>query len=136
MEQVQRHFIDQFTPEKIGIFWLTPSALNPEMANFHNFNYLCDGLISQLISQENEMAKQKANLFLGQNFSRPFFIAHINGEGLTHSQISGEIDEQIAAVQSLKGENNKVFVLDLLEGKWHQELKKRYPQFDFIELKS
>lgn len=136
MDKTQNHFIDQFTPDKVGVFWFSNSPLDSELAGFHDFNYLCDGLIAQLLTRQPEMVKNNSNLFIGPSFDHPFFVAHINCNGLTPSQVSGEIDEQIAAVLTLKGEKNKVFVFDQSQGQWSNELKKRYSQFEFIELKT
>lgn len=123
--------LDQFTPSVLGIFWITASDLNRDLAAFEDFNYLFDGLISQyLYGQENTSSKH-AHIFFTENYNERIFLAHLRTKNTTKSQVAGDIDEQIALIQAAKSENKTILVFDKTEDQWHSELKKRYPQFEF-----
>ena len=65
--QVKISVLDQFSPDVLGIFWITNEDLNRDLSNFEDFNYLFDGLISQyLYRSENWLSDLKTR--------HPFFI--------------------------------------------------------------
>lgn len=125
--------IDQVTPEIIGIFWLTSSSLDRSLTGFDQFNYLFDGLLSQFLYGEN-VAEKRANIFFTDNFSKTLFLAHLKTEGASQSEISGDIDEQIALIQSNVQGRSKILVLQDTTNDWAMELQKRYVQFTFIKV--
>lgn len=123
--------LDQFTPDVLGMFWITREPLERTLSGFDSFNYLFDGLISQyLYGQENNQEKH-AHIFFTENFNDRIFLAHLRTRDLTKSQISGDVDEQIALIQASKSVNKVILILDKTGDDWHSELKKRYPQFEF-----
>lgn len=127
--------LDQFTPEVLGAFWITREDLARELVGFDDFNYLFDGLISQyLYGQENHQDKH-SHIFFTENYQERVFLAHLKAKDLTKSQLAGDIDEQIALIQTAKNEKKIILVCDTTEHEWHSELKKRYPQFEFRVIK-
>ncbi len=129
--QVKRSVLDQFTPDVLGIFWITREDLDRDQPNFEDFNYLFDGLISQYIYGQEKTADKHAHIFFTENYNERIFLAHLRTQNLTKSQIAGDIDEQIALLQASNSKNKVIYVLDKTEDQWHTDLKKRYPQFDF-----
>lgn len=123
--------LDQFTPDVLGIFWITASDLNRDLAAFEDFNYLFDGLISQYLYGQENHSEKHAHIFFTENYNDRIFLAHLRTKNTTKSQIAGDIDEQIALIQAAKSENKTILVFDKTEDQWHSELKKRYPQFEF-----
>lgn len=129
--RVKLSILDQFTPDVLGIFWITREDLNRDLQGFEDFNYLFDGLISQYLYGEETNSEKHAHIFFTENYNDRIFLAHLRTKDLTKSQISGDIDEQIALIQAAKSENKVILVFDKTEDQWHSELKKRYPQFEF-----
>lgn len=123
--------LDQFTPDVLGIFWLTREDLSRDLSHFEDFNYLFDGLISQYLYGQETAIDKHAHIFFTENYNNRIFLAHLRSRNLTKSQISGDIDEQIALIQASKNENKIILIFDKTEDQWHSELKKRYPQFEF-----
>lgn len=126
--------LDQFTPEVLGLFWLTKEDLNRDLPGFEQFNYLFDGLISQYLYGSLEIQSDKhAHIFFTENFHNRIFLAHLKSKDLTKSQLASDIDEQIALVPK-SADRKIILVLDKTDHGWLVELKKRYSQFDFKEL--
>ncbi|MBC7714656.1 MAG: hypothetical protein H7177_15020 [Rhizobacter sp.] len=128
--------LDQFTPEVLGIFWLTRDDLNRELQGFEDFNYLFDGLISQyLYGQENNNEKH-AHIFFTENYKSKIFLAHLKTKEHSKSQVAGDIDEQLALIKPGSSEKKIILVFDKTDDRWFLELNKRYPQFEFKELEA
>lgn len=122
-------FLDQFTPDILGAFWITDVPLSRSLEGFDHFNYLFDGLLSQYLhGVERELPK--ANIFFTQNFAQKIFLSHIHNSG----DISGHLDEQMAIVKNHGETRAQILVLNQSGKDWLSELKKRYPQFDFQSL--
>lgn len=128
-----KNLADMVTPEIIGLFWITAAPLSRELSSFDQLNYLFDGLLSQMIYGESS-SKSRANIFFTDNFNQTLFLAHLNTEGSSKSEISGEIDEQVALIQSNAVQRKKVLVLNSDKVDWVSELSKRYSQFEFISI--
>ncbi|MBY0414209.1 MAG: hypothetical protein K2Q18_08590 [Bdellovibrionales bacterium] len=126
--------LDQFTPQVLGIFWITPEHLSRDLQGFDSFNYLFDGLISQYLYGQEDHPEKHAHIFFTENFQERIFLAHLKAHDLTKSQLAGDIDEQVALLQNKKTDQKIVLVLDKTTHEWTNELKKRYPQFDFKTL--
>lgn len=125
--------IDLVTPEVMGVFWITKSPLRRSLAGFDQLNYLFDGLISQFVASE-EVSEKRANIFFTENFNQTIFLAHLNISGISHSEIAGEIDEQIALIQANAKGRKRLLVIQDSDSDWDQQLNKRYPQFNFQKI--
>lgn len=132
--ETSKTLTDLVTPEIVGIFWITTKPLDRSLRGFDQLNYLFDGLLSQFLYGE-EKADSRANLFFTDNFNKSFFLAHIKTQGASPSEISGEIDEQVALIQSNALNRNKVLVIQDTDFNWLPDLNKRYSQFQFLPLK-
>jgi hypothetical protein len=126
--------LDQFTPEILGVFWITKEELGRELAGFDDFNYLFDGLISQYLYGQEDHQEKHAHIFFTENYQSRIFLAHLRAKDLNKSQLAGDIDEQVALIQTKENDKKIILVCDKTEHEWHSELKKRYPQFDFRAL--
>jgi hypothetical protein len=130
--------LDQFTPHVLGMFWFTQEELGRDLLGFDDLNYLFDGLISQYIYGNEKTIDSHINIFFTENFRQRIFISHLKTQGLAKSQISGEIDEHIALIsaanKSVEVTRKKILVFDQSGLEWTTELKKRFPQFEFLEL--
>jgi len=127
------NIIDHVTPDIIGIFWITTNALDRTLVGFDQFNYLFDGLLSQFIYGEN-VSEKRANLFFTHNFGHSLFLAHLKTEGASKSELAGEIDEQIALIQSGANGRTKILVMQDTSNDWLAELQKRYGHFSFSKI--
>lgn len=127
--------IDMFTPDILGVIWITNEELSGELSGFDQFNYLFDGLLSQYLHNQMENVPEKnpdrSNVFFTKNFNQKLFLAHLK----MHGEIAGVLDDQIALIQENKNdERKKILLLNLTEKNWSSELQKRYPQFEFSNL--
>ena len=125
--------IDQFTPDILGLFWITEEELTRDLEGFDEFNYLFDGLISQYLygqSTQHDSALPRSNIFFTNNFNKKLFLAHIKQD----SEIACVLDEQIALIQENSVDRKKVLILNRTSKNWVQDLQKRYPKFEFHAL--
>ncbi|MBC7537879.1 MAG: hypothetical protein H7281_03605 [Bacteriovorax sp.] len=127
--------IDQFTPDILGVFWITNAELSRNLLGFDEFNYLFDGLISQYLygqtKENSEIHPDRSNVFFTLNFNQKLFLAHLK----MHSEIAGVLDDQIALLQENKnGDRKKILLFNQTQKNWGSDLQKRYPQFEFINL--
>lgn len=129
---LSKNMIDQFTPEILGIFWITNEELNRNLSGFDEFNYLFDGLVSQyLYGQKEGQTKLSSNIFFTKNFNQKIFLAHIKND----DELAGILDEQIALIQENSDSRKKIIISNATETNWVSNLSRRYPRFDFIDLK-
>lgn len=128
--------LDQFTPEVLGMFWITRDDLSRELIGFDDFNYLFDGLLSQYLYGQENTDNQHAHIFFTENFNDKIFLAHLKTKEFTKSQVAGDIDEQIALISARRPERKTILVFDKTTDGWVSELKKRYSQFEFKELEA
>ncbi len=127
-----KNIIDQFTPEILGIFWITNEELNRNLPGFNEFNYLFDGLVSQyLYGQSEAQTKLSSNIFFTKNFDQKIFLAHIKND----HDLAGILDEQIALIQENSDSRKKIIIFNATETNWVSNLSRRYPKFDFLDLK-
>jgi hypothetical protein len=131
--------LDQFLPKVLGLFWFTAEDLGRDLAGFDDINYLFDGLISQFIyGKEEETTAKHTHIFFTENFKERIFLTHMKTQGLSKSQVAGEVDEHIALVGNhskvVQSDRKTILILDTTADNWIAELKKRYPQFEFREL--
>jgi hypothetical protein len=131
-----RFVIDQFTPDILGVFWITNEVLSRDLLGFDEFNYLFDGLISQYLygkTMGEGVVLPRSNIFYTKNFNQNIFLAHIKQDG----EIAGVLDEQIALIQENTSNNRKIIlILNNTSTNWVSNLQKRYPKFDFHDLES
>ncbi len=128
--------LDQFTPEVMGMFWITRDDLNRELIGFDDFNYLFDGLLSQYLYGQENNSNKHAHIFFTENFNDKIFLAHLKTKEFSKTQVAGDIDEQISLISAAKSEKKIILIFDKTDDKWASELKKRYSQFEFRELEA
>lgn len=126
----ERKILDQFTPDILGLFWISPDSFSSTMPSFDEINYLFDGLISEFLFKRVKESDQ-AHIFFTQNFGQKFFLGQISAKGQTKSQIAGDIDEQISLITQNKEDRRTILIFDLTSDQWMNELQKRYSQFVF-----
>ncbi len=127
--------LDQFTPDILGIFWITDTKLDRNQDGFNDFNYLFDGLISQYIYSQESKSDQHAHIFFTNNYEQKIFLAHLATKDLAKSKIAGDIDEQVSLVQNLLPARKTILILDQTNDHWITDLQKRYAHLDFKLLK-
>lgn len=126
---------DQFTPEVLGVFWITNEKLSLDLMGFDEFNYLFDGLISQTIYGQKDItighANDRSNVFFTKNFDQNLFLVHLE----SNSDMNSIIDDQIALIQDNQGTSQKkILILNKTQKDWIPELQKRYSKFQFTSL--
>ena len=126
--------LDQFTPEVLGMFWITRDDLGRELIGFDDFNYLFDGLLSQYLYGQENSSNKHAHIFFTENFNKKIFLAHLKTKEFSKSQVAGDIDEQISLVSVKELERKIILVFDKTDDNWTTELIKRYAKFEFKEL--
>lgn len=127
--------LDQFTPDILGIFWITNEELSRNLLGFDEFNYLFDGLISQYLYGQKESDGKpnldKSNIFFTRNFNQKLFLAHVKMQ----SGIAGIFDEHIALIQeNNSGDRKKILLFNTTSKDLGSDLEKRYPRFEFKSL--
>ena len=128
--------IDQFTPDILGVFWITNNKLSRELLGFDEFNYIFDGLISQYLYGQSEDSSEKkldtrSNVFFTKNFNQNIFLVHLQ---MTNETMN-ILDDQITLIEgNKKDERNKIVLFNQTQKSWGSDLEKRYPQFEFISL--
>jgi hypothetical protein len=130
--------IDQFTPDILGVFWITNAELSRDLLGFDEFNYLFDGLISQYLYGQIEKAGvtnlHTSNVFFTKNFSRNLFLVHLEMQ----KEIVKVFNEQMTLIlENKSSERKKILIFDQTNRVSNisgSDLQKRYPQFQFINL--
>ncbi len=124
-----KEIIDQFTPDVVGIFWITKQVLNRDLKGFDELNYLFDGLISQyLYGQLDEKHLERKNTFFTHNFNKLLFLAHTQENAQTKQQL---IEHMNILRYNQTEERRKILVLDESELTIQKSLQDQYPQFIF-----
>jgi len=70
-----QHFSNFISPETSGILWLTDEPLNYKSPGIYEFNYLLDGVVLQVLSEELKI--HDSHFFLGKSFGKNFFLSHV-----------------------------------------------------------
>ena len=130
LEKNLKNVLDQFTPDILGVIWITNEELSRELFGFDEFNYLFDGLISQYLYGQ-ELAhlginSKRSNLFFTKNFNQNIFLIHLQ----IQNDISSLSEEHVTMIQKKK----KILLLNKTPKNWGSDFQKHYPQFDFIKL--
>lgn len=132
--KIKKTPLDQITPDVLGIIWLTRDPLDRDLIEFDVFNYLFDGLISEFLYGQANDVQRNSNIFFTKQFGEHIFLSHLKTQDLTKSEISSDIDEQIALIKDRTQEKRVILVFDKTNDNWLPELSKRYAQFEFREL--
>lgn len=127
--------VDQFTPDILGVFWVTNEELSLDLLGFDEFNYLFDGLLSQYLygqkENENNPDLNKANVFFTHNFSQKLFLVHIK----MNAEIDGLMDKHLTLIpENEKSERRKILIFNKSSKQVGSNLETRYPQFEFKSL--
>lgn len=128
--------VDQFTPDILGVFWISNEELSLDLLGFDEFNYLFDGLLSQYLygQKDNEINPDlnKANVFFTHNFNQKLFLAHIK----MNAEIDSIMDKHLALIpENEKTERKKILIFNKSSKPVGSNLEKRYPQFEFKSLR-
>ena len=135
LESNLKTVIDLFTPDILGVLWITSEELSRDLLGFDELNYLFDGLISQYLYGQQKLGVEinihKSNIFFTKNFNQNIFLTHIE----FNDNLENAINNQMTLViENKNGERNKIIVLNQTESKLSSDLFKSYPQFEFIDL--
>ena len=127
--------IDLFTPDILGVLWITSEELSRDLLGFDELNYLFDGLISQYLYGQQKLGVElnihKSNIFFTKNFNHNLFLTHIE----FNENLDKAINDQMALVVANKNsERKKIIIFNQTESKLSSDLNNRYPQFEFIDL--
>lgn len=127
--------VDQFTPDILGVFWISNEELSLDLLGFDEFNYLFDGLLSQYLygqkDNENNPDLNQGNVFFTHNFNQKLFLAHIK----MNADIDSIMDKYLALIpENEKPERKKILIFNKSSKPVGSNLEKRYPQFEFKSL--
>lgn len=124
--------LDLFTPDVLGVLWITNEELNRDLPAFSEFNYLFDGLISQyLYGQVEDKHLERKNTFFTKNFNKLVFLVHSKFGSNTINELFGHMD---ILHYNQTEERRKVLILDTANSGLIQNLKEKFPQFLFQEI--
>ena len=124
---------DQFTPEIIGILWISNDELGLNLKGFEEFNYLFDGLLSlYLYGEESKNTKKSdTNIFFTKNFNHHLFLIHLK----IGQNISESIQTQLALIEKRENKNRKtILIFNQTDSKLQSTLEKSYPSLVFRNL--
>ena len=127
--------VDKFTPEILGVVWITKNELSRELLGFDEFNYLFDGLISQYLYGQKETSSKtdhhKSNIFFTKNFNQNIFLLHLEMQ----AEVAIVLNQQVQLIEKNKSdERTKILLLDQSEKNLGSELQRTHPLLQFIEL--
>jgi hypothetical protein len=124
--------IDLFTPDVLGVLWITKQELNRDLPAFSEFNYLFDGLISQyLYGQVEDKHLERKNTFFTKNFDKLVFLVHTRFTENSKNELFEHID---ILHYNQTEERRKILILDTETSGLIKFLKDKYPQFIFQEI--
>lgn len=125
-----RDFTNQITEKTALVLWIDNASLSVETPGFVEMDYLCDGLIAEVIkNHSNDPINQ--NTFHSFNFGRKFFVSFFKDQ----SSLLAEIDDVMGLLKAnpedketvlIAGKKDLKTLTDVLP-----ELTKRYKNFDF-----
>jgi hypothetical protein len=127
--------IDKFTPDILGVFWITKEELSRDLLGFDEFNYLFDGLISQYLYGQKEDANEinihKSNIFFTRNFNQNIFLIHCE----MNADLGKALDDQMALIlENNSSERKRILIFTPTLSSLSSDLQDRYPKFEFIDL--
>jgi hypothetical protein len=126
--------IDLFTPDVLGVLWITEQELSRELPAFSEFNYLFDGLISQYLygQQVEDKHLERKNTFFTKNFNKLVFLVHTKFGTNSKDALFEHID---ILHYNQTEERRKILLLDSVNSGLLHQLKEKYPQFLFQEIR-
>jgi len=125
-----RDFTNQVTEKTALVLWIDSSDLSVETPGFVEMDYLCDGLIAEVIKNNLGNALTQ-NTFHSFNFGHKFFISFFK----THSSLLADIDDVMGLLNPKADLRETVLIAGKKElstiSEILPELNKRYKNFDF-----
>lgn len=118
--------LDSISPDTQLVIWPSKSALSKSSTHFQEFDYLYDGLISEMLDGQNRSEKELQDIltFRTKHFQKELWLVFIGPEA--HSS---HIDEQFNIMsQNL---SNELVLIAGDKTKWDEELPRRYTKFKF-----
>ena len=135
LESNLKTVIDLFTPDILGVLWITTEELSRDLLGFDELNYLFDGLISQYLYGQQKLGVEinihKSNIFFTKNFNQNIFLTHFELNNNLENAIN---DQMTLVIENKNSERKKIIVFNQTDSKLSSDLFKRYPQFEFIDL--
>jgi len=125
--------IDLFTPDVLGVLWITEQELSRDLLAFSEFNYLFDGLISQYLygQQVEEKHLERKNTFFTKNFNKLVFLVHTKLGPNSKDALFEHID---ILHYNQTEERRKILILDGAKSGMINQLREKYPQFLFQDI--
>ena len=133
MNQQLKIVNDQFTPEIIGLIWISNDELSLNLKGFEEFNYLFDGLLSLFLygEESNKNLKNDTNIFFTKNFDHHLFIIHLK----FNNQLSESLKKQMNLIEKNNNFGRKtILVYNQTSLNLQSTLEKDYPNFVFKNL--
>ena len=133
MNQQLRIINDQFTPEIVGVLWISDNELSLNLKGFEEFNYLFDGLLSQYLYGEESKnnLKTDTNVFFTKNFNHHIFLIHLKSD----HKIPDSLNQQLNLIEKNNNNGRKtILVFNQTDLKLETALEKDYPSFIFRNL--
>ncbi len=122
------NFSQKFNEEVVGAIWISRGVLSSSTPHFHEFDYLCNGLLTTFIRENIDTTSHK-NFFIGSSFNRPFFLGHIKDD---HPRIDKALFEILSLFKATSNENNKVIVMSETKVTCLKPVAQKFPNLSFI----
>ncbi len=126
-----RDFTNLITEKTALVLWIDNSPLNVETPGFVEMDYLSDGLIAEVVKNQQSSTIDQ-NTFHTFNFGRKFFISFFKD----HASLLAEVDDVIGLLKA-NSETKDTIVLAVKKDLKNitdilPELNKRYKNFEFL----
>lgn len=129
------HLSQHINPETRGIIWLTDELLDFNSPGAYEINYLLNGILTKSLADSNHEDKHRNNFYLGENFGKPFFVAHAV---IKEKSDLNQLDDTINLATPFIQEKSQVYILNRSKNTANvnvlKELSKKYSNISFSHL--
>lgn len=129
------HLSQHINPETSGIIWLTDELLDFNSPGAYEINYLLNGILTKSLANVQHEDKHTNNFFLGENFGKPFFIAHAV---INQKPDLENLDNTMTLAKPFIQENSQIYILNRSKNTANinvlKELNKKYKNISFSHL--
>ncbi|MEX0799038.1 MAG: hypothetical protein WD025_06320 [Bacteriovoracaceae bacterium] len=129
------HLSQLINPNTSGILWFTDELLNYESPGAYEINYLLNGILTKSLAKKELEDQYSNNFFLGDNFGKPFFVAHTVIQEKADFQ---KVYEILELAKPFIQEKSEIYILNRSKNTANvnvlKELKSKRKNIDFKHL--
>lgn len=129
------HLSQLINPNTSGVLWLTDELLSYDSPGAYEMNYLLNGILTKSLAKKELEDQHNNNFFLGDNFGKPFFVAHTV---ISEKKDFQRIFETLELAKPFIQDKAEIFILNRSKNTANlnvlKELKAKYKNIDFKHL--